>query len=322
MKHSAWRMSALLAATLATLCTSLTAQERYPNKPITIIVPVAAGGSIDPPMRIIADMAKDVLGVPVIIENHPGGGTVTGTARGVKSKPDGYTLVIAASGNLVTAPALQNVPYNVEKDFAYIAQLVTTPNSVVVVADSPFKTFKDVIDFARANPGKLRWAGSGIGTTSHMIGEATFRHEKVTTVALPTNGASEAMLAVLGKHVEVAVMGGWYPNYAAGKVRVLAETGPYKIPGLADVPLLKDLGYPVTLTTFIGLAAPAGTPAEAVRRWEQILPAIINSARFKEFLDKSKQTAAFLNAKEFGASVLSDYHVAVRLAKELNLQRK
>ncbi len=317
--------SALLASALTSvlsLTSGAATAQAYPNKPVIIIVPVAAGGSIDPPMRIVVDMAKDVLGVPVVIENHPGGGTVIGTARGAKAKPDGYTLTIAASGNMVTAPALQNVPYNIEKDFVYIAQLITTANSIVVRTDSPFKTLKDVIDFGRANPGKLRWAGSGIGTTSHMIGEATFRHEKLTTVPLPTNGASEAMLAVLGKHVEVAIMGGWYPNYASGQVRVLAETGPYKIPGMANIPTIKELGYPVSLTTFVGLAAPAGTPAEVVTRWERILPDIINSKRFKDFLESSKQTSAFLGPKDFTASIMSEYRTASRLAKELNLQRK
>jgi len=232
MKFSAWRNRSILAVLLAVVSTAAVAQDRYPSKPITIIVPVAAGGSIDPPMRIVADMAKDLLGVPVVIENHPGGGTVTGTVRGAKAKPDGYTLIIAASGNLVTAAALQTLPYNVENDFSYIGQIVTTPNSVVVRTDSPFKTFKDVIDYARANPGKLRWAGSGIGTTSHMIGEATFRHEKLTSVALPTNGASEAMLALLGKHVEVAVMGGWYLQDSRHAERAAAQGS--RLPGHAD----------------------------------------------------------------------------------------
>ena len=312
----------IVAAALGLLATGPAVSQSYPNKPVIIIVPVAAGGSIDPPMRIVIDMAKDVLGVPVVIENHPGGGTVIGTARGAKAKADGYTLTIAASGNFVTAPALQNVPYNIEKDFIYIAQLITTANSVVVRTDSPFKTLKDVIDFGRANPGKLRWAGSGIGTTSHMIGEATFRHEKLTTVALPTNGASEAMLAVLGKHVEVAIMGGWYPNFSSGQVRVLAETGPYKIPGMANIPTLKELGYPVTLTTFVGMAAPAGSPPEVAVRWDKILPEIINSKRFKDFLESSKQTQAYLGPKDFAAMVMSEYKTASRLAKELNLERK
>jgi len=311
-----------LAGVTLTLLASVAAGQTYPNRAITIVVPVAAGGSIDPPMRIVADMAKDVLGQPVVLENRPGGGTVTGTAHGAKAKPDGYTLTIAASGNFVTAPALQKVPYDIEKDWVYIAQIVTTANSVVVTTDSPFKTLKDVMDYGRANPGKLRWAGSGIGTTSHMIGDAAFRHEKIRAVPLPTNGASEAMLAVLGKHVEVAIMGGWYPNFAAGKVRVLAETGPYKIPGMPNVPTLKELGYPVTLTTFVGLAAPAGTPQEVVTRWEKILPAIINSPRFLEFLDKSKQTPAYVNAGEFRKNVLAEARVASQLAKELGLERK
>jgi tripartite-type tricarboxylate transporter receptor subunit TctC len=144
----------------------------------------------------------------------------------------------------------------------------------------------------------------------------------VRAVPLPTNGASEAMLAVLGKHVEVAIMGGWYPNYAAGKVRVLAETGPYKIPGMANVPTLKELGYPVVLTTFVGLAAPAGTPPEVAERWQKILPTIIDSPRFREFLDGSKQTPAYQSAKEFSANIVREYKVASGLAKELGLERK
>ncbi|MBX6372669.1 MAG: tripartite tricarboxylate transporter substrate binding protein [Acetobacteraceae bacterium] len=310
------------SAALALTATGARAQQRdrYPSRPITILVGFAPGGAGDVTARFIADAAKEKLGVPVVVENRPGAGATLAAAQLARSQPDGYTFALATTSPFTVSPHLQTVQYDAAKDFTYLVQYLVTPHPAYVTTQSPFRTWQDVIAYARANPGRLRWATAAPRGGPHIATEAAFRKEGVRTTFVPFGGGSEAIAALLGGHIEMVVSADYPPLLEAGQVRVLAEIGPDKVPGMENVPTFVDLGYPLPLQMFFGLAGPAGLPAEVIGIWERVVQEIMATPAWADLMQRYKATSSFLPHARFQERVLFTNREIGRLVRELGFR--
>ncbi|MES2946114.1 MAG: tripartite tricarboxylate transporter substrate binding protein [Pseudomonadota bacterium] len=262
---------ALLLAASATTFTTATRSATFPDKPVRIVVPFAPGGGTDLVARTMGIAMGQELGQPVIIDNKPGAGTIIGTDAVAKSPADGYTLVMATVAHVVNPSLQAKLPYNHEKAFAPVMLVGVSPNVLVVRADSSLKSVKDLIDTARANPGKLSFASQGAGTSAHLAGELFKNLTKTNITHIPYRGAGPAITDLLGGTVDVmfataAAVGSFIEN---GKLRPLAVTTATRspAPSLAKVPTIAESGVPAYVAdSWYGLYAPAGTPADVIAR--------------------------------------------------------
>jgi tripartite-type tricarboxylate transporter receptor subunit TctC len=300
-------VSAFVAALLALSTSSAHAQDKYPSRPVTLIVGYAAGGSGEVVARLVADYARDKRGAVVAVEFKPGAGATIATDQLARAKPDGYTLSTFSGNPLLSAPHMQKLNYDPLKNFTYMVTFFAISNAAYVRADSSFKSFPEVIAYARANPGKLRWSTAAVRGTSQIATEAAFRKEGVQTTFVPFTGGSEALTALLGKHIDLSVSSDYGPYLAAGELRLLAETGSVKIPGMAEVPTYQDLGFPISITTTYGLFGPAALPAEVTAWWDSLIKDMMASPVYAAAADRMHLTPFYEDAKTFTASVEDGY---------------
>jgi len=259
----------------------------YPDKPIRMIVPFAPGGGTDSIARTLGAAMSQTLGQPVIVDNRPGAGTIIGTDLVAKSTPDGYTLVVATFAHAVNPSLMAKLPYDTEKAFAPIALLARGPNVLVVRSDSPYKSVQDVLNAARANPGKLTFASQGNGTSAHLAGEMFNNLAKVQTTHVPYKGAGPAMTDLLGGQVDMmfATAAAAAPMVASGKLRALGVTTPKRSPALKDVPAIAESIPDYSMESWYGIFAPAGTPADVVAKLNAAANKATGNADFRKRLE-------------------------------------
>jgi tripartite-type tricarboxylate transporter receptor subunit TctC len=239
-------------------------QERFPTKPIRIIVGYPAGGTTDLATRGLAEGAKRAFTQPMVVVNIPGGGATVALASLMKENPDGYSLANLGSAQIV-AQYMRDVPFRVKRDFTPIVQFMNYYFGLVVRADAPWKTFKEFIDYAKANPGKIIYGTSDLGTPQHLVLERLALQENIKWKCIPFGGGVPAITALLGGHVEVvSLTSDWRPHVDAGKLRLLVTYGTKRMPRYPDVPTLVDLGYNIARTGFGGIVGPKGIPPERV----------------------------------------------------------
>jgi len=282
------------------------ADDEYPARPITIIVPYAPGGGGDTFTRAIAVQAQEILGTRVLVENRMGGGATIGVGSVARSKPDGYTLGFVSSSPVVVVPNFFDVPYDPGTDLTYISRFIVSPYPVLVRGDSAHDSFAALLDYARANPRRLRWSTAGINGAPHIATEAALKQEGVTATFVPMQGSMEVLAGLLGGTIDMGVMSDYAGSLAAGDVKLLAEIGPEPIDGFPNIPTYRELGYPLAPTIFFGLAGPAELPDDVIRIWEKTLQTIVESDSFQEIARRLNGNVAYLNHEAFEALVLSD----------------
>ena len=297
-------------ALLVAGCASETVNEQYPAKPVTIIVPYAPGGGGDTFTRAIAAQAADILGVKIFVENRTGGGGTIGVGSVARSAADGYTLAFISTSPIVMAPNFLDVPYDPLEDFTYLARFVVSVHPVLVGDGSPFDSFTDLLEFGRANAGRLRWSSAGINGAPHVATLAAFRQEGVEATFVPMQGSSEVLAGLLGGTIDMGVISDYSGALAAGDVRVLAEIGPEPIAGMPSVPTYAQLGYPLAPAIFFGLAGPAGLPDDVVARWDAAIRTITASEAFSSISARLNGNVAYLGHEEFERQVLADIAAA------------
>lgn len=254
------------------------AQSNYPNKPIRLVVPFPGGESIDAVARVVAERWSAHLGQPIIIENKPGAGGLIGTEFVSRAEPDGYTLLMGNVGGLAIIPSLKKkLNYDVQKDFAPISQVANVPFYMFVSSKLPMKTAKEVVDYAKKNPGKLNFASTGIGSGVHLAGEL-FKHlEKVDIVHVPYKGVGQALPALVEGNVHLVFYPiTFLPQVKDGKLRPLAITASQRSKVLPDVPTSAEAGMPDMLaSSWHAIVAPAGTPPALIKKLHETLAAAI-----------------------------------------------
>lgn len=312
---------ALIAGAALALALPAVAQERFPSRQITIIVGFAPGGGGDISGRFIADFLRERWKVPVVVENRPGAGATIAAGQLARARPDGYTVALATTSPFTVAPNFQTVPYDAAKDFTYLFQFLVSAQPLFVRNDSPHRTWQDFVAWTRANPGKLNWSTAATNGGPHISTEAAFRHLGLTATYVPYKGGAEAMTALLGGQIDALVAAEFPPFVASGQVRLLAETGPDKLPDFPTLPTYKELGYPLSVPIFYGIAGPAGMPADVITQWEDAAQDMMKSAAFKELMAKLKATASYQGHKEFSATLLTVQREMARLVPALGFKR-
>ena len=257
------------AAALGLLSLAAFAADPYPTKPVRIIVPFAAGGVADLLPRIVGQKLSEKWGQPVVVENKPGASGNIGMEMGARAAPDGYTLVLAPTGNLTVNPFLfPQLPFDTHRDLTPITVLAASPNVLVVHPSVPAKTFKELIDYAKANPGKLNFASPGEGSGAHLAGELLNIEAGIKATHIPYKGIAPAVNDLLGGNVQMMFAGisTVIAHVKSGKLVALAIASPQRSPQLADVPTVAESGIPgFDVTSWYGLVVRSGTPGDVVR---------------------------------------------------------
>ena len=254
---------------------------QYPSKPITIVVPFTSGGTTDILARLIGQRLSDRWKVPVVVDNKPGAGGNIGSAQVARSEPDGYTLVMGTIGTHAINPSMySNMRYDVVKDFSPITRAAMVPNVLVVNATAPFNSVKELIAYAKANPGKLTFGSSGHGTTLQMSGELLKVISQVDLVHVPYKGSSPAIADLLGSQISMIFdnLPSALPHIKAGKLKALAVTSSQRVPQLPNVPTMVEAGVPgYDVMSWFGLLAPANTPKPLIDKLNQAIVEILKT---------------------------------------------
>ena len=274
----------LLASCLLSLQAPVWA-DPYPHKPLHLIVPFPPGAGTDMFARVIANKLGDSLGQQVVVENKPGGGAIIGTEFVARSAPDGYTLLISTASHGINPSVYRKLPYDTLKDFVNVTEVATVPIVLVVNPSVPAHSVKELVDLARATPGKLNIGSSGTGTVFHLAGEMFKSTAGVDMVPIPFSGGGPALAALLSGQVDVLFETSLTVQaYAkAGKLRILAVGSEQRVPGMPDVPTLSESGFPgFSAENWYGIYVPAGTPREIVMKLNQEIVKALNLPDVKE----------------------------------------
>lgn len=307
MRTSERALVVWLVATLATLVwvTGLAvAQDTYPSRPVQLVVPFPPGGVADVVARAIAPSLERHLKQPIVIVNKSGAAGAVGMQVAATSKPDGYTLLLG----LVSISSIPEVdklfgrePKYTRDDFVGIARISADPPILVVKADSPWKTVKDLVEDAKKRPGEIIYSSSGPYGASHVPMEMFMQAAGIKLRHLPTTGGGPATTAVLGGHAQM-----WasppalaFPHIRAGKMRVLASFGAQRLAALPDVPTLKELGYNVEYYLWAGLFAPKGVPAPVLKIIQDVVRRAVQEPELRTAMEKVQTPIAYLEGDEF-----------------------
>jgi tripartite-type tricarboxylate transporter receptor subunit TctC len=281
------RTIAALCGALFSMLAATVAAQGFPSRPVTIVVPYPPGGLIDLVARTIQNRYQAELGQPVLVENRSGAGGNVGAEYVARAAPDGYTLLLANPSLGISPSMYPKLPYNPLKDFAYVGQYGTVPNVLVVIDPLPVRNVKELIDYARKNPGKLNYASPGYGTSPQMSTELFKAMTNTFIVHIPFRGSGPSQAAMLSGEVEMMFdnLPPQLPHIKSGKVRALAVTSLQRSAALPDVPTLDESGLKgYEVTSWFGLAAPAGTPREAVLKLNEALNRATQDAQVRDAL--------------------------------------
>jgi tripartite-type tricarboxylate transporter receptor subunit TctC len=309
----------LFAAALFAFAASAFAQA-YPARPVKIIVPFTAGSATDIIARVVADYLGKSMGQPFVVENKPGAGGIVGTEQAKNSAPDGYTLVAAGSGPFGINPGVYSkLPYDPLRDFELIGNIVLTPQALVVGSQTPYRTLKDFVAAAKAKPGEIAYASLGNGSTSHLTMEAFQATSGIKLNHIPFKGSSDAQTQIIGGSVPVMsdTVPGVLAQVKAGKLRAIGVAIPQRSPYLPDVPTIAEQGYPgFESVGWIGLAAPAKTPAPILDRLNAELRKMLQDPAVKERLDQLAFTPVGDSRSEFATWVKNEIAKWSKVAKD------
>jgi tripartite-type tricarboxylate transporter receptor subunit TctC len=289
------RMARSLAAAALTLHAVLAAAQAWPVKPLKLVTPFPPGGSADVIARLIANQLSAQLGQPVVIDNRPGAGGVVGNEYAAKQPPDGYTLLLITGAYPVQAAMLKSLPFDPLADIAMVSMLTSYPFVISVRPDSAFRTLGELIAYAKANPGKLNYPSSGIGTVHHLSGELLNAMAGIEMVHVPFRGGASPLTEVLGGRVDLLLeaMTLSLPQIQAGKLRALAVTSRERWQALPEVPTVAETVPGYEVNSFIGLGATGRTPEPVVERVNaEVRKALANPETHKRFVELGGEPGA------------------------------
>ncbi|HUN68100.1 MAG TPA: tripartite tricarboxylate transporter substrate binding protein [Burkholderiales bacterium] len=279
-----------VAALLAAALSGGALGQAYPSKPIKVVIPFVAGGSSDIVGRAMSSKFQEFLGQPAVVENKPGANGAIAAEYVAKADPDGYTVLVGSIGVFsINAALFKDLRYNPLRDFAPITLAVTTPNALVARPDLPANSMKELVEFAKKNPGKLSYCSSGTGSSDHLTGEVFKQGAGVTAVHVPYKGGAACQTDIMGKQIDISFQNlGAVTNYIkAGKMKALAVTAATRNPQIPNVPTAIEAGFPdLVVTSWQAAAAPAKTPREIVTKLND---AMVRTLRLPEVRERMNQ---------------------------------
>ncbi len=305
-----WFRTLAFAAGVVAAANVASAQTGFPTKAVHLFVPYPAGGAVDILARTLGDELSKNWGQPVIIENRPGAGGVVASQALATSAPDGYTLIVVASGHATNPFLYPKIPYDTFKDFTPISLLASSPNILLVRADSPYKTLADLLAQARAKPGALSYGMAGNGTSTHLAGALLNNLAKVDILAIPYKGGGPAMNDLLGGQIPMSFNNGpeSVGQISAGTVRALGVTTAKRAPFLPDVPTIAEAGVAGYDTgVWWGLVGPAGISATIVAQLSSDFVAALKAPAVRDRLNTLGAAPIGSSPKEFDAVIRADY---------------
>ena len=302
---------------------SACAADAYPTRPVKIMVGANAGGGTDVIARMLAEKFADGLKQPFVVENRPGASNTIAADLTAKAPPDGYTLLVATNTGQAIAPHLMKLGFDPLKQVQPVGLVVVVPNVLVVGSTTPYTSVKDLVAAAKAKPGELKYASSGVGSTQHIAGEAFDQAAGIKTVHIPYKGSAQAHVDVLSGEVQMmfdttsSAMG----QIKAGKFRPLAVTAPQRSPELPNVPTIAEAGYPAAeMTTWYGLFVTGGTPKAIVDQLSAELARVLKLPDVQARLKGLGGEPGNISADAFAEMNRSDFERFGKLIKAANIK--
>ena len=323
------RVGLLLALPLfaATAAVAQTADATFPNRPLSIVVPTGPSGQTDIFARLIAENLRNRLGQPVVVENKPGaGGSIAG--RYLASRPaDGYTLMYGSMSTIIIAPQLQQpLAYDSRSAFAPIALTQSGTTPMVIRADLPVSSAREMVEYAKRNPGKLNYGSQGIGSVGHLAMELFAGRTGVSITHVPFSGTGPALVAMLGGQVDTVLADilTSRPHVQSGKFRYIAQMASQRSPALPNTPTLaEDLNVPeLALDFWLGAFAPAGTPEAIVQRLNREITAVMNLPSIRERLEASTMVTPVISPEQFARQVATQWDIWGKVIRDNNITGK
>ncbi len=281
------------------LAGSLGAQQAYPTKPLNLLIGYAPGGVVDISERFMASKAEKILGQPFVVTNNGGGGSSVAAEIIAKKPGDGYNIFGGASTGLIRIPQFRTVPYKPDDFIPIMHFAFPTLTPIVVKSTSPWKTFKELVDYAKKNPGKITYSTTGVGSPMHLGMEFVGKQEGIEWTHIPFPGAMPAFTALLGGHVQVNVGAGEsVPYIKDGTVRVLANLAERRVKAWPNVPTLKEFGYDYYNESVFLFAVPKGTPKPIVDKLDEAFHKVMSDPEFEGVLAKVEFEASYRNSAD------------------------
>jgi tripartite-type tricarboxylate transporter receptor subunit TctC len=296
--------------------------QEFPAKPIRIIVSYAAGGGTDITTRVAQAKVTEMLGWRLIVDNRAGGGTLIGTRAVQTASPDGYTLGVMDPAFIINPALLSDAGYDPLKDFAPVTLIATAPLILMVPSSLPAKTVQELVDYGKANPGKLNYGSPGGGSAGHLAIEQFRTFFGLKMAHIPYKGGTPALSAVVAGEVSMLVIGAnAIPFIQDGRLRGLAATSAKRLPALPAVPTFAELGFPqVNVQTFAGLVAPAGTPRPVIQRLHAAFAGAVQAPDVKAKLEQLNQFPVGNTPEEFAAFLQENMTRLAKVAREANVK--
>lgn len=301
------------------------AEGKYPDRPIELVLPVTPGGFVDNTCRMYSEELSRLLKVPVIVNNRAGGGGIEAVSYVMRAKKDGYTL-LAGPLNLLLLPIIRKeANYDILKDITPLGHFVNAPSALVVKSDSPFQTLEDLIAYARKNPGKIKYGASSLGAVDYFNVNILCAKTNTKMVAIPFKGGGEAMMALLGGHVELIffAVAQLSEQIKAGKLRALAIASKTRHPEFPDVPTFTELGHPYPfLLPWTGLFVAAGTPQPVINALVPVVEKVFKNPVVVERARKANYNVDYMGPAQFRKFMEAQIPVVEKIALDVNLIKK
>jgi tripartite-type tricarboxylate transporter receptor subunit TctC len=319
----AHRLLVVTAGLAAALIAGAALAQPYPNKPVKLIVTYPPGGSSDLMARIVAQKLTDVWAQPVVVESKPGAAGSIGMDYAKREPPDGYSFVIGNLGPVTVNPLLSKVPYDSERDFVPVSLISTGPNILVVNPNTPVKTLGELIEYAKANPGKVNFGSSGPGSVAHLSGEMFKNLAKLDITHIAYKGGILSVQDLVAGHVQM-VFSDALPAMQfikSGRLRALCVTGSERSPFVPDIPTCAESGMPdLVAINWWGVLMPAGTPRPVVQKFHADIVKVMKDADLKERFGQLGVDAVSSTPEEFAAFMRAEAVKYARLIKDANIK--
>ena len=297
--------------------------QSWPQRSVRWLVPFPPGGSTDVAARALADKVSTGLGQQVVVENRGGGGGAVGAAEVARAQPDGYTVLFAANAVTILHLAVKNLPYDTLRDFVAVTQVTTQPNAFAVHPAVPANNIKELVAYAKANPGKLAYAHSGAGGGQHLTGELLKKLAGIDMLGVPYKGGGQVITDLIGGQVQVGIAGTTplIPHHKAGRIKILAFTSLERFPPMPEIPTVAEAGYPgFESTQWLGLLVPRGTPSDAIKRLHEETVKALQLPDVRDRLLKAGLLLVGNSPEEFTRVIRSEIEQWSKLAKELGVE--